>query len=608
MFELFLRAIAALGYCRMHTLSGCSGSSMSFEENVGVNPFFNVHVSGRIALQMADLDDDGYEDAIFNDDSILLILRNNGNNTFSYRTNDKTGSQKIFEVNFLENIEFIETHDYDHDGDVDIFLIHEKAKFVRLVNIGNASFPRFQIDDLIESPFPGIPLASQSTIEFIDLDDDGDSDAVLGGSSGGLQYFENIGLNNVPVYSEAIGLLNPFFGVDVGQHSSPSCMDYDNDGDIDCFIGNFEGKILLYENTGSYVLPVFTERAQSNNPLNGVDVGYFSTLIFWDYDNDGDDDMLVSSTSSNIRFFENRRPSTTSTFFNRNGDSNPFNVMKNSPYRTLAFADLNNDTTVEFVSGSIYGTVEYFQNSRKSVLTNHRFSIGENNPFSSIWAGKYSVPALADFDGDGDYDAIFGGEKLLLYAENEGNASYPSFSTTSFVYPLVDERCSPAVADIDNDGDHDVVIGNKMGTLSYLENIGSKTKYHFVQRSGHQNPFLGIDVGSYSFPTFGDLDGDRDLDLLIGSSSGALLYVKNVGTIAAPAFVEQRSDENPFFGIELSSFAAPELFDIDDDGDPDLIVSTSDGAIHLYSNNVCVKTEACSNSGYCKYQHSFLNY
>ena len=65
-------------------------------------------------------------------------------------------------------------------------------------------------------------------------------------------------------------------------------------------------------------------------------------------------------------------------------------------------------------------------------------------------------------------------------------------------------------------GDLDLVVGERGegvfgGFLNYFENTGTSTAPVFVLRTGSTNPFDGIDVGSYSKPAFGDLDGDGTL-------------------------------------------------------------------------------------------------
>ena len=60
-------------------------------------------------------------------------------------------------------------------------------------------------------------------------------------------------------------------------------------------------------------------------------------------------------------------------------------------------------------------------------------------------------------------------------------------------------------------GDLDLVGGEESGKLIYLENTGSSRTPEFVERIGTANPFDGIDVGVYSAPALGDLDGDGTL-------------------------------------------------------------------------------------------------
>ena len=60
-------------------------------------------------------------------------------------------------------------------------------------------------------------------------------------------------------------------------------------------------------------------------------------------------------------------------------------------------------------------------------------------------------------------------------------------------------------------GDVDLVVGAHDGELHYVENTGTSTAPVFVQRTGSANPFDGIDVGSYGAPALGDLDNDGTL-------------------------------------------------------------------------------------------------
>ena len=68
----------------------------------------------------------------------------------------------------------------------------------------------------------------------------------------------------------------------------------------------------------------------------------------------------------------------------------------------------------------------------------------------------------------------------------------------------------------------------------------------FSQQTGASNPFDGIDVGKFSAPTFADLDNDGDLDLLLGKERDGFDYHQNIGTSTNPIYAA--AVQNPFVG------------------------------------------------------------
>jgi hypothetical protein len=79
---------------------------------------------------------------------------------------------------------------------------------------------------------------------------------------------------------------------------------------------------------------------------------------------------------------------------------------------------------------------------------------------------------------------------------------------------------APAAGDLDGDGDGDLVVGVQLGSFRYLENTGSANSAAYVSRTGAANPLNALDVGSDSTPALGDLDGDGDPDLVSGEQTG----------------------------------------------------------------------------------------
>src|SRR5262249_27375944 len=134
------------------------------------------------------------------------------------------------------------------------------------------------------------------------------------------------------------------------------------------------------------------------------------------------------------------------------------------------------------------------------------------------------------------------------------------------------EHQRASFADLDGDGDLDAVVGILDGTLRYFENTGSAAAPALIERTGAANPFDGVNVAPRATPTFVDLDGDGDLDAVVGAQDGTLRYFQNTGTAIAPAFTEQTGAANPVGSVNVPRYATPTFADLDGDGDLDAIV------------------------------------
>jgi hypothetical protein len=284
-------------------------------------------------------------------------------------------------------------------------------------------------------------------------------------------------------YVQVTGVANPF-SVLPGSYGEiePTLADLDADGDLDLMAGNYlngDG-FTWWENTGTPTSAVFDQAPNRINGLDAIILGYRTSPSLADLDDDGDLDMVASNRSGYTVFGDNQ----------------------GSPQ------------SPNFVLPLVY--------------------VGGSQVFATE-----QIPGVP-------YTAGFG---------------------------------NPTLGDLDDDGDVDLVVGDTTGSLYYMENVGSAQAHDFVQRTGAGNPLDGLFIfdigdGASASPALADLDEDGDLDLVVGQYYfGKLFYFENVGTTSAPAFVERTGPDNPLDGISVGQHAEPSFGDIDGDGDLEMITT-----------------------------------
>ncbi|MEM9849057.1 MAG: VCBS repeat-containing protein, partial [Bacteroidota bacterium] len=213
-------------------------------------------------------------------------------------------------------------------------------------------------------------------------------------------------------------------------------------------------------------------------------------------------------------------------------------------------------------------------------------------PFGLTETVSRSNLDFVDIDGDGDLDAFVGENSgRIQYFENiSTDSTFPDFvlrsTDNAFGITGIDSNADPEFVDIDKDGDFDLFSGDLDGTIYFFENIGDTDAPTFIQQTGLDNPFDGVDVGSYSKPTFADTDGDGDLDAFVGTSSGDLFFYENLESVTGvvPSF-ETNGVSNPFGFVRTGVRANPDLIDIDGDNDLDLFVGISSNRPLRYYEN-----------------------
>jgi hypothetical protein len=161
---------------------------------------------------------------------------------------------------------------------------------------------------------------------------------------------------------------------------------------------------------------------------------------------------------------------------------------------------------------------------------------------------------------------------------NEGSATEPRWviADEAAVTITRGRNATPALGDIDADGDLDLFIGESSGDLNFYRNDGGPDAPRFVLVS---DKYLDIDAGRRSVPSLTDIDADGDLDLVLGSESEGLMLYRNNGTAEAAEFVA-----DDLLSVAVHPFAAPTFADIDADGDVDLFVGGIAGGLLFFEN------------------------
>ena len=257
--------------------------------------------------------------------------------------------------------------------------------------------------------------------------------------------------------------------------STPWFVDIDGDGDKDVMSGDRPGDFYYYQNTGTASSPAFS--APAMNPFGITSTGAkYSQPSFVDIDNDGDLDMFSGHVSGDIWYFENSGTATAPAFLA--GYTNPFGLTTiPDPYGYSAgsFVDLDNDGDMDFASGSYAGDIYYYINT--GTASAPAFSTpGMNSLGLTATGGNYSTATFADLDKDGDKDMFSANGDSFDYYQNTGTASAPAFTakvTNPFLLTAITGSLNGACAsfaDLDNDGDMDMISGASSGNLFYFQN------------------------------------------------------------------------------------------------------------------------------------------
>jgi hypothetical protein len=547
---------------------------------------------------MIDLNGDGFKDLVSYDRS--------GGKIRTY-LNDKLAGQPsfthspYFQNNWPAISSWLALYDYNCDGREDIFTYANGAGAILVYkNIssgGNFQFTPvghydtslgayFLISDYSPLGIPGsynIPANQVGLPGIGDMDADGDLDIIVFNAQGyNIEYHQNqseelgygcdsllfkavdncwgdinegsCGVNlNVCPFPKVVQQVQQ--AVQKNQHHAGSCiMCFDADGDTlpDVLLGDVVCDSIVYLHNGGMVNNAHIDVNTSQYPpAKPVGMSIFPCTYYLDLDNDGKRDLLAAPALQGSQNVNN-----TWLYLNTGADNSP----------VLAYV-------------------------KNSFLQENMIDLGE---------GAY--PTFFDEDADGDLDLLVGNfgyfgspysSRLALF-RNTGSTIAPSFSLVTSDYSALSVNgmlnMAPAMADLDGDGDQDLLIGDNGGRFSFFTNTGgpgNPAAFSATATSNFGNGFLaGMDVGVRAYPQVVDLDKDGRLDIIAGNQAGKVYYYQNTGTVTAPSFTLVT---NALGGVNVlqglcSSLGQAMPFVFSDNGTYKMLVGSDCGNLFLYDN------------------------
>jgi hypothetical protein len=486
--------------------------------------------------------------------------------------------------------------DIDGDGDFDLF-VQEYSHSVRFFeNVGTPSVAKFEWrTDRYQD------LDVGEWYRLVDLDADGDLDLLAEEPFSHVRFWRNNGSRTEPRFEYTDSLRDSDGkAMYVDRQNVPAIVDLDCDGRLDLFIGRVEGIVARYEadvpGTPSFTLVTdFFEGIEIVGQIDttGTRRHGANALAFADFDSDGDQDLFWGDFfERGVLLIENigRTCSTPSL------RSDPYvlpyaDSVLTSGYNAPAPVDIDHDGDLDFLMGVLGGAFNALSTASDNFYfwertAADRFELRTRRFLNGIDLGSESAPALVDLDGDGDLDLVVGnkidpvqadGARLFVYM-NDGSATSPSFRFADSLYLGESYNNAPAFGDLDGDGDFDLLLGTWNQDILYFRNVGGPQQPRFVIDS---TMTIHLPRVSNATPVLGDIDGDGDLDLFVGEANGEINFLRNEGSSTTPRFVVV-SDR--LADIDAGRRSAPALLDVDGDGLLDLVIGREEPGVAVFRN------------------------
>lgn len=462
-----------------------------------------------------------------------------------------------------------------------------------LRNTGSTASPEYADAVKVQVADGGNPVEvfGWPSPNFADFDGDGDLDLLCGEFLDGFTYFQNTGSRTSPQYAAGLRLKTPDgepLVMDL-QMITPTALDWDLDGHPDLISGDEDGRVAFVRNTGKTSFdgaPVFEKPRYFQQEADDLKCGALATPVGFDWDGDGDTDLVSGNTAGYILFFENLSgpgvefPKWAAPQFLKAGGkvlrimAGPNGSIQGPAeakwgYTTLSIADWDGDGLPDLVVNSILGKVVWYRNT-----------------------GTRQAPVLdaarpVEVEWDGDPPALAYG-----WMRPEGNALLTQWRTT------------PVAVDWNRDGLTDLLMLDHGGFLSFFprarqngrlvllppRRVMKGTNFSVTDARGkilESTPGLlqlnrGLAGASGRRKLWvTDWDGDGRLDLLTNSVNADFLRQTHDEAGAAWSFEEM----GPLIHENIEGHdVSPTTVDFNADGVPDFLGGAEDGHFYYLKN------------------------
>ncbi|MCA9231638.1 MAG: VCBS repeat-containing protein [Planctomycetales bacterium] len=435
-------------------------------------------------------------------------------------------------------------------------------------NTGTYEEPQFAEPVRLEAGGETLDVFGMPSPNLADFDDDGDLDLICGEFLDGFTWFENVGTRTEPKL--AAGRRLSYQGKPLRMDLEmivPVAFDWDKDGDQDLIVGDEDGRVALVEHTGQVVdhMPQFKPPVYFQQQAHYLKSGALVTPVSFDWDHDGDEDLVCGNSAGYIELFTNlggspirwtgpqRLQAEGKTIRVQAGPNGSIQGPAEAKwgYTTLSVGDWDHDNRPDLMVNSIWGKIEWYRN----VGTLNEPQLAAAEPIQVAWPSTPPKPAWN-------------------WWNPEGNNLVTQWRTT------------PLIVDLDNDGLNDLVVLDHEGYLAFFQRSRAGDgqlelqpgRRIFIDEQGQPiqlNAGIAGKSGRRKLALV-DWDGDGRLDLLMNSKScdwmrnvrdeGEFIVLKEMGPLS----------EKVLAGHTTS----PTTVDRNGDGVPELLLGAEDGRIY----------------------------